>query len=133
MCINNLARLWAVVDIDSGCVVFADYHYNIAQSFRDRLWKSCKDTVAEYADQSGDSSILKRAEWLSRYQLVRYDINRAYIEVSPARAALSAFGSSLIGRDYSPPSRAFEVGCPFAPVRSTTVSSTTKTTTQMKG
>lgn len=130
MCINNLARLWAVVDIDSGCVVFADYHYNIAQSFRDRLWKSCKDTASEYADQTGDSSILKHAEWLSRYQLVRYDINRAYIEVSPARAALSAFGSSLIGRDYTPPSRAFEVGCPFAPEHPSTV---TKRTTQMKG
>lgn len=128
MCINSLARLWAVVDIDSGCVVFSDYHYNISQSFRDRLWKSCKDTAAEYADQTGDSSILKRAEWLSRYQLVRYDINRAYIEVSPARAALSAFGSSLIGRDYSPPSRAFEVGCPFAPE-----TTTTETTTQKKG
>ena len=127
MCINNLARLWAVVDIDSGSVIFAGFHYNVVQSFRDRFWKSLRDTAHEYADQTGDSSYLKTADWLSRYQLVRYDINRAYVEVSPARAALSAFGSSLIGRDYSPPSRAFEVGCPFAPAVLTT---TTKTTTQ---
>ena len=115
MCINNLARLWAVVDIDSGCVLFADYHYNISQSFRDRFLKSLRDTAYECADHTGDASLLKTSEWSSRYKLVRYDINRAYIEVSPARAALSAFGSSLIGREYSPPSKAFEVGCPFAP------------------
>ena len=102
MCINSLARLWAVVDIDSGCVVFSDYHYNISQSFRDRLWKSCKDTAAEYADQTGDSSILKRAEWLSRYQLVRYDINRAYIlAVNPNSPAVIRKFSLFFGH-FSP-------------------------------
>lgn len=115
MCINNLARLWAVVDIDSGCVLFAGFHYNVVQSFRDRFLKCCRNTAQEYADQTRDSSYLQTAEWHTRYKLVRYDINRAYVEVSPARAALSAFGSSLIGRDYSPPSKAFEVGCPYSP------------------
>ena len=97
MVCNNLSRLWAVVDFDSNAVLFASFYYSLSQSFRDRLWQSFEDSLRDFADSADVAEEIERRDWTRRYQLVRYDINRAYSSPSPTRAALVAFRESLLG------------------------------------
>lgn len=90
---SNYFRLWAVVDTESRSVVFASYSYSLSQSFRDRLWKSWRDCALD----SNDKISLECEDWKIRFQLVRYDISRSYVPVSPLRAAGAAFVESLRG------------------------------------
>lgn len=90
---SNYFRLWAVVDSESRSIVFASYSYSLSQSFRDRLWKSFYDSALDI----GDKDALFCQDWKKRFQLVRYDISRSYIPVTPLKAAGAAFVESLRG------------------------------------
>lgn len=90
---SSYFRLWAVVDVEGRSVVFSSFSYSLAQSFRDRLWKSWRDCAID----SGDKNALDCEDWKKQFQLVRFDISRQYIPVTPLRAAGAAFVESLKG------------------------------------
>ena len=86
-------RLWAVVDVEAHSVVFSCFSYSLAQSFRDRLWDSWRQF---YLDVKDDTN-LRNEDWKKQFQLIRFDLNRNYVPVTPLRAAGAAFVESLRG------------------------------------